>query len=332
MKQGCFSAWVERQWYSSSSPICYLAPLSWPFAAIVWLRRKLYSWGIFKTAGPDCPVVIVGNLSVGGTGKTPLIVWLAECFKKNGWKPGIISRGYGGKASSWPQQVRPDSDPLVVGDEAVLIARRSKCPMAVGPNRVQAANSLQKYNQCDIILSDDGLQHYALKRDIEIVVIDSNRLFGNGHFLPIGPMREGIARLSKADLVVYNGDCGNSETEGTIMNMSGEIAVNSGRQDLKVPLTEFSSTHCHAVAGIGNPKRFFDHLKSHGLNFEAHRFPDHHHYVEKDLCFGDDAPILMTEKDAVKCFRFSQKNHWFIPVQAELGSGFEEKLLNLLEN
>ncbi len=289
----------------------------------------MYASGLLKSSGPDCPVLVVGNISVGGTGKTPLVIWLAGFLARHDWKPGIISRGYRGNATFWPQHVRPDSDPLVVGDEAVLIARRTGCPMAVGPNRVRAALSLQKHAQCDIIISDDGLQHYALKRDLEIAVVDSTRLFGNGYCLPAGPLRERKNRLKQVDLVVYNGA---RRPGGFTMILTGDEAVNILSPELKVRLAEFASKRCHALAGIGNPKRFFDFLKARGLSFDSRTFPDHHRFVAEDLCFGDDAAVLMTEKDAVKCFRFSAANHWYVSVQAQLEHEFETRLLQLLEN
>ncbi|MCI0668000.1 MAG: tetraacyldisaccharide 4'-kinase [Methylococcaceae bacterium] len=303
--------------------------MSWLYAFAASFRRGLYSSGLLKSDGPDCPVVVVGNLSVGGTGKTPLVIWLAEFLARHGWKPGIVSRGYGGRKVAWPRQVRPDSDPREVGDEALLISRRTGCPMAVDPDRVRAARSLREQARCDIILSDDGLQHYALKRDIEIVVVDSTRLFGNGYCLPVGPLREKSSRLKQVDLVVYNGSPGPAGFE---MNLIGDVAVNNRSAELKVPLAEFSSSRCHALAGIGNPGRFFDHLKARGLRVDSHSFPDHHAFIAADLCFGDDAPVLMTEKDAVKCAGFSQPNHWHVPVAARLERGFEIRLLQLLED
>lgn len=329
MNSGPFSEWIERQWYSRGSAIRLLAPLSWAYARLASLRRRLYHSGWLKSSGPGCAVVVIGNLSVGGTGKTPLVIWLAGFLIRQGFRPGVVSRGYGGRAAEYPQAVEPDSDPRVVGDEALLISRRTGCPMTVGPDRVRAARSLRDKAGCDIIISDDGLQHYALKRDLEIVVIDAARRFGNGFCLPAGPLREGESRLDEVDLVVYNGAPG---PLGFEMKLAGEEAVNNCDPDLKVSLADFSSIRCHALAGIGNPGRFFDHLKTRGLRFDSHIFPDHHPFVAGDLRFGDDAPVLMTEKDAVKCIGFSQPNHWHVPVQAELEKGFETRLLQLLKD
>ncbi|MGR9107188.1 MAG: tetraacyldisaccharide 4'-kinase [Gammaproteobacteria bacterium] len=321
------AAWLEQQWYDPNSPIRILAPLSWLYVSVASFRRCMYQLGLLKTAGPACPLVVVGNLSVGGTGKTPLVIWLAGFLREQGWKPGIISRGYGGKAASWPQRVGPDSDPLLVGDEAVVIARHSGCPIVVGPDRVRAARLLHDAAGCDIIVSDDGLQHYALRRDIEIAVVDSTRLFGNGYCLPAGPLREGTSRLQEVDLVVYNGAPGPS---GFAMTLVGDEAVNNCRPDRKVALSDFFGVRCHALAGIGNPRRFFDHLKARGLEFDERIFRDHHRFSPEDLYFGDESPVFMTEKDAVKCVGMSRANHWTVPVKAQLESGFGNRLLQLL--
>ena len=322
------SSWIERQWYSPASYFRYLFPLAWPFRLVSTVRRGLYSAGFMAADGPDCPVVVVGNLTVGGTGKTPLVIWLAEFLARNGWQPGIISRGYGGMAAAWPQSVEPDSDPRLVGDEAVLISRRTDCPVEVGPNRVHSSRKLQQTGRCDIIISDDGLQHYALRRELEIVVVDSARKFGNGLCLPVGPLRESVSRLRTADLLVYNGE---SEAGGFGMKLVGDRAVNNLHPSLKMPLSQLAGSICHGVAGIGNPGRFFDHLVSWGLRPKVHRFPDHHRFVETDLCFNDEAPVLMTEKDAVKCFGFARDHHWHVPVEAQLDCGFGTQLLKILK-
>ena len=196
---------LQRLWYQRSPWILLLLPLSGLFCLLVWLRRKGYALGVFPSYALDVPVLVVGNITVGGTGKTPLVAWIAEYLQTLGYQPGIVSRGYGGKAQHWPQQVRPDSDPVMVGDEAVLLARQCHCPMAVGPDRVATAQSLVEHHQVDIVISDDGLQHYALRRDVEIAVIDGVRRFGTGYCLPAGPLRESMARLKQVDLLVANG-------------------------------------------------------------------------------------------------------------------------------
>jgi tetraacyldisaccharide 4'-kinase len=287
----------------------------------------LYASGIWSKCRLPVPVIIVGNLTVGGTGKTPLIVWLARFLKEAGYKPGIISRGYGGQSRHWPQWVDPESDPVTVGDEALLIARLTGCPMAVAPVRAAAGKMLLERAECNIILSDDGLQHYALDRDIEIAVIDGTRRFGNGYCLPAGPLREPAARLDEVDIVIVNGDK-SSEHEFS-MRMQGDKAVNLVSGEEK-PLREFAGGLCHAVAGIGNPERFFKQLARSGLVCRTHVFPDHYLYRRSDIEFGDHRPVLMTDKDAVKCKAFAGKQHWRIPVAAVPEPAFSERLLNLL--
>lgn len=287
----------------------------------------MYSLGIWNQCRLPVPVIIVGNLTVGGTGKTPLIIWLARFLKEAGYKPGIISRGYGGKARRWPQWVDHDSDPETVGDEALLIARLTGCPMAVAPLRAAAGKMLLDRAECNVILSDDGLQHYALDRDIEIAVIDGTRRYGNGYCLPAGPLREPVTRLKEVDIIIVNGEK-SSENEFS-MQMQGNIAVNLVTDEEK-SLREFADGSCHALAGIGNPDRFFRQLALAGLTCETHSFPDHYPYQRSDIEFGDARPVLMTDKDAVKCKAFAGEQHWRIPVVAVPDAAFSERLLNLL--
>lgn len=320
------AGWVETLWYRESGWAYLLFPLSLLFAAAAKLRRFLYRKGIFKVFRLEKPVIVVGNLSVGGTGKTPLVVWIAEFLKENGYHPGIVSRGYGGRAKIWPQWVTPESDPLLVGDEALLIAYRTRCPVAVGPKRVEAAKMVLDAAGCDIVVSDDGLQHYALGREVEIVVIDGVRRFGNGFCLPAGPLREPAARLGEADLVVCNGAARDGEFS---MTLEGEAAESLAGGKVR-KLAEFTG-EIHAVAGIGNPGRFFEHLRRFGLRFDTRIFPDHYVYKRLDVRFDDAHPVLMTEKDAVKCRRFADDRLWCVPVKAGLDERFGEKLLTLLK-
>jgi tetraacyldisaccharide 4'-kinase len=273
------------------------------------------------------PVIVVGNITVGGSGKTPLVIWLVDFLRKAGYKPAIISRGYRGKASSWPQQVRPDSDPVVVGDEAVLLARRCDCPIAVGPDRSASVEALLQHTDCNIIISDDGLQHYALERDIEIAVVDAVRRYGNGCLLPSGPLREPIERLEDVDFIVSNGIAGHGEYAMSLgLNTACNLATGETCE-----LNNFIDTTVHAVAGIGNPKRFFNALRQQGLKLREHAFADHHHFEAGDLEFDNTAPVLMTEKDAVKCKRFAHSQYWYVPVEAELNKHFGPRLLAALE-
>ncbi|WP_019865648.1 tetraacyldisaccharide 4'-kinase [Methylovulum miyakonense] len=319
---------IENIWYKDPIIGTWLMPLGFLFSDIARFRAWLYRMGLLKTHELPVPVIVVGNITVGGTGKTPLIIWLAHMLKTAGFRPGIISRGYGGQAQE-PQTVQPDSPVAQVGDEAVLIARQSGCPLVVAPNRVAAARHLLAHNDCNIILSDDGLQHYALGRTIEIAVIDGERRFGNGYCLPAGPLREPIHRLQSVDFVVVNGE--KAEEHELSMSLRGDLAINLDTGESK-PLSEFSGQTCHAIAGIGNPERFFKQLSAAGLACKTHRFPDHYQYQNSDIMFADHHPVLMTEKDAVKCTAFATPQHWFVPVQALPDADFAVQLLNLLKS
>ncbi len=272
-------------------------------------------------------MIVVGNITVGGTGKTPLVIGMVQFLRANGWNPGIVSRGYGGTASNQPRWVDKNSNPDEVGDEPVLMAIRTECPIVVGTNRVLAANMILDRSDCNLIVSDDGLQHYALHRDIEIAVVDGQRRFGNGFCLPVGPLREPLSRLKSVDLVVCNGRKRAGEYS---MLLWGDAAINLRDPNRKILLNQFRSMDCHALAGIGNPQRFFEHLRTAGLRCNEHRFPDHYEFGTADLQFADSLPVLMTEKDAVKCRPFAQDNYWYVPVDAELDDQFIEKLINLL--
>lgn len=316
---------INDTWYSTTAFTQILRPLSVIYCGIVAIRKALYSLKILKQTKLDVPVIVVGNITVGGTGKTPLVIWVAKYLKENGFTPGVVSRGYMGKAKSWPQQVRPDSDPVIVGDEAILISRQAQCPMAVGPNRVDVAQTLLKYSNCDIIISDDGLQHYALQRTIEVVVIDGIRRFGNGFCLPAGPLREDVNRIDKADFIVTNGIAMPGEFA---MRYSGKILVNLHDSESTLNLMELKGKKVHAVSAIGNPKRFFDYLRSQGLDVIEHDFPDHYLYTNNDLIFDDGLAVLMTEKDAVKCERYAVQNCWYLPINIEMKKEFGLNLLN----
>ncbi len=319
---------LEYSWYNNSALSLLLRPLSSLYCALVFVRRLAYMLGLLKRHKLNIPVIVVGNLTVGGTGKTPVVVHIAHLLKRSGYSPGIISRGYGGKARNWPQQVRPDADPVMVGDEAILISRRSACPMAVGPDRAKTASLLQQHSGCDIIISDDGLQHYALRRDVEIVVIDGMRRFGNGLCLPAGPLREPISRKEKVDFVITNGTASRNEYT---MHYQGETMVNLKDSELTRPLCELKGLKVHVLAGIGNPLRFFEQMRRKGLQVIEHPFTDHHPYRAEDLNFNDDTPVLMTEKDAVKCQRYATDNIWYLPIEIQMNNDFDIQLLNLLE-
>ena len=304
-----------------------LVPLSWIFRLTVWLRRTLYRFKVLRVYRAPLPVVIIGNITVGGTGKTPLVIWLVEYLLDLGYQPGIVARGYRGKSEYWPRLVVGSSDPLELGDEPVLLARRTQQPVCVGPNRPDAVKMLVDQTDCNIIVSDDGLQHYALARDLEIAVVDGERRFGNALFLPAGPLREPVSRLKSVDFVVVNGDGLEGEYP---MKLSIATAVNLQNAGLCRALEDFIGGPVHAVAGIGNPKRFFDTLRQTGLEVIEHPFPDHHLFRYSDISFKDEYPVLMTEKDAVKCARFGKVSHWYLKVDAELDSDFSERFTQLL--
>ena len=315
--------YLARIWYGRSPLALPLLPLAACFCALARVRRFLYLHGLMPSRHPGVPVIVVGNLSMGGTGKTPVAAWLCDFLRERGWRPGMISRGYGGGARNWPQQVRPDSDPAMVGDEPVLLTRRTGCPMAVGPNRVAAARALVERNLCDILISDDGLQHYALRRDLELVVIDGVRRHGNGFCFPAGPLREPLARLKQADLLLNNG--GGRKGEYTV-RMRGDQAVNLLNPEQARPLKQFAGERVHAVAAIGNPERFFNQLQGFGIRPTVHPFPDHHVFTSRDLAFSQDDAVLMTEKDAVKCAGFAQAHHWYVPVDVAVDADLEERM------
>lgn len=319
--------WAADIWYKDAFLGILLLPLAYVFSDIVRLRRFLYRKGVLKSQTLPVPVVVVGNITLGGTGKTPLIIWLSGLLEKSGYKPGIISRGYGGQAETWPQVVTAASDVRQVGDEPVLIARQTGLPVVVGPLRVEAAKKLLDEFDCNLVLSDDGMQHYKLNRDIEIAVVDGERRFGNGYCLPAGPLREPLDRLGSVDFVVVNGE--KYADHEYAMQLLGDVAVNLSTGERKA-LQNFSGLDCHALAGIGNPERFFKLLESFGISCATHSFPDHYPFTKADIEFGDDKLVLMTEKDAVKCSRFAGQRHWAVPVTALPEPDFGQAFLNLL--
>lgn len=307
-------------WQKRGLAAVLLLPVALVFSSLVLLRRLLYRAGLFRSIRLPVPVVVVGNITVGGAGKTPLVLWLAEEFARRGRRPGIVSRGYGGSVPG-VHEVKTDDAASLVGDEPLLLKARAGCPVFVGRDRVAAARALLcAHPDCDVIVSDDGLQHYRLVRDFEIAVVD-RQLAGNGWMLPAGPLREPAVRLAAVDAVVKNGEVA-MMVHGVPtydMRLSGErfVSLADGAQ-ARGP-GDFAGLRLHAVAGIGKPQRFFDHLSSLGLAFTAHAFPDHHAYRPEELAFTGDA-ILATEKDAVKLRGLSQLPAqlpvWVLPVTA----------------
>lgn len=318
---------VERHWNRISPVSLALLPLSLVFCALVLLRRLAYRIRILRSVSLSRPVIVVGNITVGGTGKTPLTIWLARFLREQGYRPGIVTRGYRGQSKTWPVEVTASTSPAVAGDEAVLLARRAACPVMAGPDRVESARRLIGQG-CDVVVSDDGLQHYRLQRDVEIAVIDGMRRLGNGLCLPAGPLREPSARLGSVDLTIVNGAPRANEIG---MHLGGEAFYNLSVPKRKVSLNDFKKGPVHAVAGIGNPERFFTSLRNLGLDVIPHAFPDHHAFRESDLRFNDDLPVILTEKDAVKCEAFSKPHHWVAAVSADPAPQFGKRVLQLLK-
>jgi tetraacyldisaccharide 4'-kinase len=323
---------LTARWYSAAPGPSLLQPLSWLYGVAVALRRGAYRRGWLKRERIACPVIIIGNLTVGGTGKTPLTLWLAERLRASGALVGILSRGYGRRTGA-TREVRADSDWREVGDEPLLLCRRSGCPTVVDADRVRGAQWLVSRG-ARVILCDDGLQHLALARDGAIVVLDGARGLGNGRLLPAGPLREPATGLADADLLVVNGaplhpSLRELAAQGTLLRMDLEAreAVPLAPAGARRPLSSFAGTPVHAVAGIGNPQRFFQDLRAHGLTLLEHPFADHHPLAAAELDFDDDLPVLMTEKDAVKCDTYADPRLWYVPVAARFSEAHAQQLL-----
>ena len=315
---------LDEMWYGRPAWGRRLALLSLPYAAAVRIRRTLFRRGLRRSHRIAVPVVVVGNIAVGGTGKTPLVVWLVRCLRRHGYRPGVICSGYRGTARDWPRYVCADSDPAAVGDEAVLVAKRGGCPVMAGRDRVAAARALLRRSNCDVVVSDDGLQHYRLARDLEIAVLDGQRRHGTGWCLPAGPLREPVSRLGSVDFVVAKGRAGEGEYR---MDLTGRSLRLVADDSVVIDAAELSSSPVHAVAGIGNPASFFGRLRDLGLRIIPRAFPDHHRFSAGDIEFPDDQPVIMTEKDAVKCRGFAGRRHWYLPVDAEFDPALEPDLI-----
>lgn len=292
------------------------------------LRRWGYQFGWFKSYRVDCPVIVVGNISVGGNGKTPVVLWLVERLRAAGYSPGVVSRGYGGKAPHYPYSVTELSPPEYAGDEPTMIYQRCRCPVVVAPSRTDAVKLLRAQHAVDIVICDDGLQHYALQRDIELVIMDGVRRVGNGCLLPMGPLRESSSRLKGVFATILNGGA----VQGQEVPMSLQSAAIKRVSDHQI--TELPKEHAiDAMAGIGYPPRFFQNLKALGFTLrQAVAFPDHHPFNAADLKQKfSQLPLLMTEKDAVKCRSYALPNWYYLPVDAVLPAEFEQRLLTRLK-
>ncbi len=339
MNHSALSQGLTRRWYRPGLAFSLwpLLPLSWLFKLFYNLRRVLYRRAFLPSYGLPVAVIVVGNLTVGGSGKTPFVVWLVEHLRQRGWRPGIVSRGYGGK-NSGVMAVRPDSLAAVAGDEPILLARRCGVPVFVGCDRAAAgAALLAAHPECNVIVADDGLQHYRLRRDAEVAVFDG-RGAGNGRLLPAGPLREPLRRLRTVTAVVWNSALGCSfadvlPPQFAMRLVAGDFyaLADPGR---RCAAADLRGKRLHALAGIGDPDRFFRQLNGLGLQFEPHPFPDHHAYTSTDLDFAGDGVLLMTEKDAVKCASFPLHEAWVLPVAAHIEAlpdgAAEAALLDLL--
>ncbi|HEX4895043.1 MAG TPA: tetraacyldisaccharide 4'-kinase [Solimonas sp.] len=311
------SSWLERRWYSAEPPPAWLLPLSRLFGRIAAARRARLAPAA-RSAPLGVPVIVVGNISLGGTGKTPFTLWLIEQLRAEGWSPGVISRGYGGRAPRYPHRVSASDAASVCGDEPLLLARRAGVPVMVDPDRRRGAAALLADGGVDILVADDGLQHYRLPRDLEICVVDGRRGLGNGALLPAGPLREPVSRLGEVDLLVVNGGDWQPPASLKVPQLHMQLAVREAWPlaigGPPVPLERWRGRPVHAVAGIGHPQRFFDSLAALGLEVIPHPFADHHAFAAADLQFGDELPVLMTEKDAVKCATFAPPQAWQVPA------------------
>jgi tetraacyldisaccharide 4'-kinase len=322
-------------WYSPRTRLlaAMLLPLSLFFRAIVALRRVAYRSGLLRSVRLPVPVVVVGNITVGGSGKTPLVAALALALAQRGFHPGIVSRGYGrDRDDDHPLPVDPDADPRRVGDEPLLLARAG-FPVVVARDRVAAGRALlARHPTCDVILADDGLQHYRLRRSVEIAVVDAARALGNGWLLPAGPLREPASRLRAVDAVVVLAAAGTPaplpELRGAFtMTLVGDRFVRVDDPLTTLPASALAREGVHALAGIGHPARFFAQLAAMGIPATPHSFPDHHRFIASDLALPDAQAILMTEKDALKCETFADERCWYLPVRARI----DEALVNLIE-
>ena len=325
---------LVRDWYLPRRTLLTsaLTPLGWIFSVVAASRRFAYRFGPFRRTRVPIPVIVVGNITVGGTGKTPLVLWLVEQLEARGRKPGIISRGYGSEGRT-PRRVDPSDDAASAGDEPLLLAA-SGVPVWIGRDRAATARRLvELHSDVDVIISDDGLQHYALARDFEIAVVDGARGFGNGALLPAGPLREPVSRLGSVDAVVVNG------ADFTLPPIAARTFVMTLRGDRFENLVDrrqagaesFRTKRVHAVAGIGNPQRFFDTLRELRLEPNCHPFPDHHRFKASDVALPDAEVIVMTEKDAIKCASFADARMWALPVVADLTDAGAQLLDQILE-
>lgn len=327
-------SFLERAWHKRAGWLILLWPVSVLFQALTKIRRATQQ-PKERPADLTAPIIVIGNISLGGTGKTPLLITLSQELQKQGFKPGIISRGYGGIAPSYPLAVNSDSDVLQSGDEAFLIAEKTGCPVYVDPDRSAALDALLANEDVDVVFSDDGLQHYKLYRDLEIVVVDGQRLFSNGFCMPAGPLRESMARLKEVQHIVVNGEPARDIPQlanASLMRLEPRTLVNlvSGEKRPFAGAPFNMGNKLQAVSALGNPQRFYTLLERLPYQLETFSFPDHHNFTADDFelqGIDEHQPVVMTEKDAVKCRQFAKNNFWYLSVEVNLESQFVERLI-----
>ena len=304
---------TESCWYGQSWVSVVLAPLAWLFGLLTAVRRRCYAAGFFRVHKAGLPVIVVGNITAGGTGKTPVVAWLADELQQRGLHPGIISRGYGGTAGAQPRHVKADSDPAECGDEPLLLARLTGLPVVVCRDRLAAARQAGQLG-ANVIIADDGLQHYRMHRDAEIAVIDGDRMFGNGRRVPAGPLREAVSRLASVDAVLINGG-GSDLGRRFDLRVASAVALDGS---MERPLRDFSGQEVWAVAGIGNPRRFFAALRELGIRLREVVLADHGRTSLAKLLTAAQLPVLMTQKDAVKYSPVAGSDIWYVPATLEI--------------
>ncbi len=318
---------LDRAWRRDARWLVLLQPLAAIFRLATGLRRAGYRFGIFRVYRAPVPLIVVGNITVGGTGKTPVVVALVQALSRYGLRPGVVSRGYGARAGNEPHVVGLDSAVGDCGEEALLIRRRTGCPCVTGADRAAAVRKLLAVAAVDIVISDDGLQHYAIARDMEIVLFDIYRGFGNGRLLPAGPLREPLSRLSRAACVLSRGI---DERADVPLRAECLVSLETGREVAFCPAENLSNVY--AVAGIGSPEGFLECLRGAGFRAQPQLFPDHHTYTSGDFARLQDKPVIMTEKDAIKCVGLAGGNAWYLRVSAQLPQSLVDDAINLVTN
>jgi len=332
---------ITDYWQTLNFVSIMLTPLSLLFCLLVFIRRQAYRVNFFKSTAVNIPIIVVGNIYIGGNGKTPFVIWLVKQLQQAGYKPGVVSRGYGAISEQdsgigWPRLVNSQDEQCLFADEPLLIHQSAQCPVVIDPHRTRAVHKIVSDTDCDVIISDDGLQHYAMARFIEIHITDAKRLYGNKMCLPGGPLREPVSRLKSIDFSVYNISRGSAadtlpENSFTMDYEFSALKSLSKAVQQSMTVTDFKGKIVHAVAGIGDPEQFFALLKSYGLTLVEHAFADHYHYKKEDVLFADAYPIIMTEKDAVKCRSFALRHAWYLPLKAKIDNTLLPKIVQQLQ-